>query len=234
MKFVPNRIYHIYNQGNNKQPIFFQERNYDYFLKKMKKHVLPHVDLIAYCLMPNHFHWLVKTRISACVDSNGYKPCKLTELEFLKSTSIFNNQDDETVLNFIKLVNVANRQQRLCHEIGQLLSSYTKAINNQEGRSGSLFRKRTNAKDGANEIIESENIQSVNEAGELCQWRYVQNCFDYIHQNPVKAGLVDTEVAWKYSSAGNYLFQTSDDFIDMKTLKELSLTRNVVEESFIP
>ena len=55
MKFEPHTIYHIFNQGNNRQPIFFQERNYYFFLEKMKTHLLPYGDIIAYCLMPNHF-----------------------------------------------------------------------------------------------------------------------------------------------------------------------------------
>lgn len=54
-----NEIYHIYNQGNNKETLFFQDRNYTYFLGLVEKFILPHADILAYCLMPNHFHFLV-------------------------------------------------------------------------------------------------------------------------------------------------------------------------------
>jgi putative transposase len=62
MDFKPNAIYHIYNQGNNRQQIFFSEENYLFFIKKMRTYLLPYGDLLCYCLMPNHFHWLFYVR----------------------------------------------------------------------------------------------------------------------------------------------------------------------------
>ncbi len=62
MHFTPDTIFHIYNQGNNRQPIFFTEANYLFFLEKMREFILPYGDLLCYCLMPNHFHWLVYVR----------------------------------------------------------------------------------------------------------------------------------------------------------------------------
>ena len=57
MKFYPNQLFHIYNQGNNRQEIFFTEEHSQSFLWKMRAYLLPFGDLISYCLMPNHFHW---------------------------------------------------------------------------------------------------------------------------------------------------------------------------------
>jgi REP element-mobilizing transposase RayT len=61
---IPETIYHIYNRGNNSQKIYFEERNYPFFLKKVKISLLNEVDMLAYCLMPNHFHFLVWTKSS--------------------------------------------------------------------------------------------------------------------------------------------------------------------------
>lgn len=61
MEFFDNELYHIYNRGNNRQPIFFKPDNYLYFLEKVRKFVLPHCDILAYCLMPNHFHFLISS-----------------------------------------------------------------------------------------------------------------------------------------------------------------------------
>lgn len=61
MHFIEDSIYHIYNQGNNKQQIFFTHENYLYFLNIYRNLVSPHVDTLSYCLMPNHFHFLVST-----------------------------------------------------------------------------------------------------------------------------------------------------------------------------
>ena len=59
MHFEEGYIYHIYNQGNNKQRLFFNRDNYLFFLRKIKVHLLPYVDILAWCLMPNHFHLMV-------------------------------------------------------------------------------------------------------------------------------------------------------------------------------
>lgn len=60
MRLASGQTYHIYNRGINRGRIFFEDRNYDFFLRRFKKYVFEHVDLLAYCLMPNHFHMLVR------------------------------------------------------------------------------------------------------------------------------------------------------------------------------
>ena len=59
MQFDTGHIYHIFNQGNNRQKIFLERENYLFFLRKIHKHVLPFADILAWCLMPNHFHLMV-------------------------------------------------------------------------------------------------------------------------------------------------------------------------------
>jgi hypothetical protein len=67
MKFVPGELYHIHNQGNNKQRIFFTPNNYSYFLAKLRKHVLPFCDLLAYCLLPTDFRLMVHASASSVI-----------------------------------------------------------------------------------------------------------------------------------------------------------------------
>ena len=54
------RSYHIYNRGNNRGQIFFEVENYAYFLKMYKKYMANLAVLYAYCLLPNHFHLLLR------------------------------------------------------------------------------------------------------------------------------------------------------------------------------
>ncbi len=56
------KYYHIYNRGNNNELLFIEKENYLYFLKLVKKYLLPIADIISYCLLPNHFHFIIKTK----------------------------------------------------------------------------------------------------------------------------------------------------------------------------
>ena len=61
MKFLPDNSYHVYNQGNNHERIFHEDTHYHAFLELCKSYILPHCDIICWCLMPNHFHFLIHT-----------------------------------------------------------------------------------------------------------------------------------------------------------------------------
>ena len=59
--FVKHCYYHVFNRGVNKQPIFFSRDNYIYLVKLIGKYLQRyHVAMIAYCLMPNHYHFLLR------------------------------------------------------------------------------------------------------------------------------------------------------------------------------
>ena len=60
--FVSDIYYHFYNRANNRQAIFFEQDNYLYFLGGIKKYLVPVVKIVAYCLMPTHYHILVKIK----------------------------------------------------------------------------------------------------------------------------------------------------------------------------
>jgi putative transposase len=54
--------YHVFNRGNNREHIFLEDSNYRHFLELYAKHIHPIVDTYVYCLLPNHFHFLVYIR----------------------------------------------------------------------------------------------------------------------------------------------------------------------------
>jgi len=60
--FLPNQYYHFYNRGNNRQTVFFEQDNYLYFLRGVKKYLCAQVDILAYCLMPTHYHILGRVK----------------------------------------------------------------------------------------------------------------------------------------------------------------------------
>jgi hypothetical protein len=68
---ISEQYYHIYNCGNNGENLFFEERNYPYFLKLYAKYIYPVTNTYAYCLMKNHFHLLV--RMKPLEDLEGFE-----------------------------------------------------------------------------------------------------------------------------------------------------------------
>ena len=57
-----DNVYHIYNRGNGKEKIFYKNENYLYFLNHYEKYVSEFADTFAFCLLPNHFHMLIKVK----------------------------------------------------------------------------------------------------------------------------------------------------------------------------
>jgi len=65
LEFVESHYYHIYNRGVNHQPIFFHRDNYFYLIQTIKRIFKKYrVTVISYCLMPNHYHLLVRPELS--------------------------------------------------------------------------------------------------------------------------------------------------------------------------
>jgi putative transposase len=168
MKFAPYHLYHIYNQGNNQQQLFFNRENYLYFLK-INKEISPLCEIFAWCLMPNHFHFLIGT------NEDSAAKIKIGGLEMSK----------------------------LSNAIRLLESSYTRAINNQEKKSGSLFRQKTKAKCLTEEAFFFD--QPTQKFAPDFFNNYPMICFQYIHQNPIAAKLVENSIDWEFSSLRDYL-----------------------------
>jgi REP element-mobilizing transposase RayT len=60
--------YHVLNRGNGKSRIFFSDENYQFFLRRMKKYLDVYKPvLVAYCLMPNHFHLLLGETVDGAI-----------------------------------------------------------------------------------------------------------------------------------------------------------------------
>jgi REP element-mobilizing transposase RayT len=116
--FLPDVYYHFYNRGNNRQSIFFQPENYLYFLRGVKKYVLPVAQIVAYCLMPTHYHILGRVKTS----------------EFL--TRVSRSEGSSTKTSAVSLSRAMMR----------LSVSYTKAINKRFERVGALFQGQFQAK----------------------------------------------------------------------------------------
>jgi putative transposase len=110
--FLPDQYYHFYNRGANRQAVFMEHANYLYFLKGIKKYLCAYVDVLAYSLMPTHYHLL--GRVKAISESQAPEAPERRTLE------------------------VSSRQVSLAMQ--KLGISYTKAINKRFARFGALFQ----------------------------------------------------------------------------------------------
>jgi putative transposase len=55
----PGEHYHLYHRGVNRDIVFFADASYLYDLYTVQRYLLPVVDLVAYCLLPNHYQLLI-------------------------------------------------------------------------------------------------------------------------------------------------------------------------------
>lgn len=111
--------YHLYNRGNNREPIFLERENYLFFLRLVDQYLLPVLDVVAYCLMPTHYHLLVLIRKQTSEPS--------------KNPEVSHNGRG------LGISPVSSGMMRFS-------VSYTKAMNKRYGRVGSVFQGAFQAK----------------------------------------------------------------------------------------
>jgi len=110
------QTYHIYNHANGSELLFRSDENYRYFLQQYEKFVHPVVDTYAYCLMGNHFHFLLKVK------------------------------DDISKLPAFELLSKIEMEQKVSKIFSNFFNSYSKAFNKMYDRKGSLFMRSFNRK----------------------------------------------------------------------------------------
>lgn len=107
------KYYHIYNQGNNGENLFFEKENYHHFLRLYAKYMEPVIETYAWVLLNNHFHLLVYIK----------------DLEEIDCTKLqYSTVDKPKIIS-------ASRQ------FSHLFNAYTQSINKRYKRTGSLFEK---------------------------------------------------------------------------------------------
>jgi len=199
-----NTYYHIYNRGVNRENIFIEERNYDFFLNLCERHLSPVVDLYAYCLLRNHFHISVRVRseeeILETLKTLRVSPANSGQIKRGGSTDREDGQRRKPL-----------GSRYVSDKFSNFFNAYAKTINKAYGRTGSLFQHPF----GRVPITTDRQF-----------W----NVIAYIHQNPQKHGFVKDFRDWKYSSYGMILtekhtpikrkevmkwFGTKDDYLSL-------------------
>ncbi|MBO9620883.1 MAG: transposase [Niabella sp.] len=123
--------YHIYNHANGDDNLFREKENYNFFLKKYRQHIDPIAETIAWCLLPNHFHLLVKIKSEEAIAETHPKFQTLDEFEA--------------------------RTAFLSKQFANFFSSYTQAFNKVYKRRGSLFIKNFKRK----EVLDDDYLRNL-------------------------------------------------------------------------
>jgi len=123
--FEAEGVYHIYNRANGTENLFREEQNYAFFLEKFFMYIHPVAQIYAWCLMPNHFHFMIQVR----------------KEEELRSAAAFQKFQTFGKLETALLAKVISKQ------FSNLFSSYTQAYNKVYGRTGSLFQPNMKKKE---------------------------------------------------------------------------------------
>ena len=172
----PSQCFHIYNHANGFENIFVKEENYEYFLKLYIKYINLIADTFAYCLMPNHFHVLVRFKPGKELwqafrelRQDDFGNIKIRRDYILKSTYQGNTQQEKYLINQLSL------------RFGNFFNAYAQAFNKQQKRKGSLFVPNFKRK-------------------EVADQQYFINLIHYIHYNPVYHGFCAEPIDWPFSS----------------------------------
>ena len=116
--FQPGEYYHFYNRGVNRERIFFESENYLFFLRRLREHLLPVLEVVAYCLMPTHYHLLVQVKQTPQTSEVSGEPSVRTTSEVYAEVS----------------------SAPISAAMMRLAVSYTKAVNKRYERVGPLFQ----------------------------------------------------------------------------------------------
>jgi len=209
MEFTNGQLYHVFNRGNNSQTLFFSRENFVYFLARMEEYIKPYASILAYCIMPNHFHMMIEVeneRLEWLTDSPASRRTKGPP-----------------------------KYRTLNDSIAIMLRLYTRAMNSEDHKRGPLFHQRTKAL--CLTTPEFAPVYFQNHFGELGNLSlkekdYPRVCFKYIHLNPVIAKVVENPEDWEFSSYPDYFSGREGTLVNRDRAKELGLLKNNESNTF--
>ncbi|NGP77421.1 hypothetical protein G3570_12305 [Balneolaceae bacterium YR4-1] len=103
-KFFPGQFYHIYNRANGTDKLFSEHRNYKFFFQRWDYYLSDYLSIWAYCLIPNHFHVLVKIK-------NEHKIGTLNLSDQIEITDVISNQFRNFFISYTKSYNKAYKRK---------------------------------------------------------------------------------------------------------------------------
>lgn len=189
----PDTSYHIFNHANGFENVFREAENYRYFLAKYRLYISPIAETYAYCLMPNHFHLVVRIRKRSVIE-------QLILNSSNNSNSNFSNFSKVQNFGKIEVVGKVEIEKYLSKQFAKFFSCYTQSFNKKYKRMGSLF-------------IKNFKREPINDK------QHFFNAVIYTHRNPIHHGFRDRFEDWDYSSYFEIIHNRSELVVVEKLLK---------------
>ena len=184
----PNTSYHIFNHANGFENVFREDENFRFFLEKYRVFITPVAETYAYCLLPNHFHLVIRIR-------------KREEIEeFIRNKKCPSN-NFSNLSNFGKVEKTITDEEierYLSKQFANLFSSYTQSFNKMYKRMGSLFIKNFRREP----ILNKE---------------YFINTIIYNHRNPIHHGFCTAFTDWGYTSY-NEIIELKKEIVEVEKI----------------
>lgn len=159
-----DRFYHIYNHAVGSDILFTKDNNYLYFLQLFSKYLSNFVEVYAYCLLPNHFHFIIKVKSFDEINKNLMKE----QYEALRGLQTTHGASNE--------INIATT---ISKQFSHFFNSYAQAFNKQENRKGSLLNNRFKRKQVTDDTYLLKLIHYIhynpveaNLCSKISDWRY--------------------------------------------------------------
>lgn len=209
MKLETDKYYHIYNCGINGCNLFKDANDYEHFLKLHTKYIENIADTFAWCLMKNHFHYLI--RVKSTKEIGNYKYTRQSFKQAILNKTISSNIEFEDVKWNTDTNSIENKNKapNPTSHFGHLFNSYAKFFNKKYSRHGSLFEQSFKRKEIKNE-------------------KYFKQLILYIHNNPVKHGFVESPIEWSWSSYLGYLKDQNEGSAFNSTIKQFGNKQNFI------
>jgi REP element-mobilizing transposase RayT len=125
-RLTPGNFYHSYNRTNNGEFLFRKKSDYILFMNKMKKYLKRTVDIMAFNLLPNHFHLIYKVRTVEEIIQNITNNAQEEEVKAYQLFLLSKKRDKD--------VNIL-----ITNEFRRLFISYAGIINHKHKRKGNLL-----------------------------------------------------------------------------------------------
>ncbi len=173
--------------------MFREEENYRFFLEKYRLYITPVTETFVYCLMPNHFHLVVRIRKREVIEAlirnkSNFSFSKVSNFGKAEKIIEIENIDDVDIERF------------LSKQFANFFSCYTQSFNKMYDRMGSLFIKNFKR-----EVISNKE--------------HFINAVVYTHRNPIHHGFCSSFAGWGYSSYLEITDRKSNVIAVEKTLK---------------